>query len=296
MSSKNQKYKIYALKSPAGKLYIGKTCDLDRRLKDHARQAKNGSGYHLHRAIRKYGLQCFEINILDATTDEKEAYNLEKKYVDQLDTCNGDGYNMSPGGRGLGSGEDAPWHGKTLPRQVKAKISKSKSGEGHQLYGVTGEDNPTSRYSSSQVGSALWLLAQGWQGKEIAEVLDISKSHIFHVRSGDFRPDAEASRPDKETLKAAISLLRHKLSDHVEAFRLHSFGESVTDIASAVTLSRRSIGLLLRRETQGFRNWALILKPNTVRRLVNLEDGDMSHPHSRVYIEGINDLLPLRSS
>ena len=83
-----------------GKSYIGQTkFNLEIRLKGHLKSVKAGSEYAFHRAIRKYGIENFqseilEENISDILVEEKEQYWI-KKY-----NSFGEGYNMTSGGEG----------------------------------------------------------------------------------------------------------------------------------------------------------------------------------------------------
>ena len=48
-----------------GKVYIGKTAVLARRWRQHQHLAKRGSETYLYRAMRKYGLDSFSVEIID---------------------------------------------------------------------------------------------------------------------------------------------------------------------------------------------------------------------------------------
>lgn len=90
-----------------GKAYIGQTIrTIDVRLMSHLKAAlKRNSEYTIHKAIRKYGLSCFEIEELDCVECETlsdlkdDLDNLEKFYIQYYDTYH-DGYNMTVGGQG----------------------------------------------------------------------------------------------------------------------------------------------------------------------------------------------------
>lgn len=96
---------IYAIRNKInGKMYIGQSVHIARRLKDHKTRGlktnHNSSNYPLYRAIRKYSLNNFEIIILE--TCKKEVLNEKEIYwIDYYDTTNPDkGYNLHLGGGG----------------------------------------------------------------------------------------------------------------------------------------------------------------------------------------------------
>lgn len=96
------KHICYIVTSTAGdKVYVGYTGKpLERRLGQHFRDARNGSRTALHRAMRKYGFECFSIRALEAFDNREEALNAERRYIQELNSIAPRGYNMTPGGDG----------------------------------------------------------------------------------------------------------------------------------------------------------------------------------------------------
>lgn len=80
-----------------GKKYVGQSIDIEERWKRHICASKK-SEFHIHRAIRKYGIDNFDFSILEECPvdklDEREIY-----WISELDTYN-NGYNMTLGGEG----------------------------------------------------------------------------------------------------------------------------------------------------------------------------------------------------
>ena len=90
-----------------GKLYVGMTSKpLPQRKACHLYDARNGSDFDFHRAIRKLGPEAFEWKEVAQIDSRDKAEELEEFLIEELDTFNGDGYNCTPGGIGVGSGED----------------------------------------------------------------------------------------------------------------------------------------------------------------------------------------------
>lgn len=83
-----------------GKKYIGQTIrNLEIRKREHIGQSYNGSELAFHQAIRKYGEDKFEWNVLDHAYSQEELDDIEKYWIDYYDTYRDSGYNMSLGGQ-----------------------------------------------------------------------------------------------------------------------------------------------------------------------------------------------------
>lgn len=107
---------IYKITNIANnKFYIGQTISsIEKRWCSHVKDAKAGKPWLMCKAIRKYGKENFNKEIL-AYADNKVALNeLEMKFIKELKPH----YNMCEGGGGLGSPTD----------EVRLKISKMTRG------------------------------------------------------------------------------------------------------------------------------------------------------------------------
>jgi predicted GIY-YIG superfamily endonuclease/DNA-binding MarR family transcriptional regulator len=83
-----------------GKMYIGKTRNVEKRWYQHVYDSKRNPTY-FGRAICKYGESTFDIEEIDSHENEDVAYSLEKRWIEKLDSRNPDiGYNLAEGGRG----------------------------------------------------------------------------------------------------------------------------------------------------------------------------------------------------
>ena len=85
-----------------GKIYVGQTKKtLEQRKKNHrCRYISDNSSYHLYNAMRKYGWENFEFEVLDDTaTTAEELDTLEMHYITVYNTLDQSvGYNMYNGG------------------------------------------------------------------------------------------------------------------------------------------------------------------------------------------------------
>jgi len=157
-----QKYKVYIIKSLVNdKIYIGYTKhSLKHRLSTHFRNAKKNSMVNnkFARAILKYGLDNFTIDLLYECSDKNEALMKEVFFINQYDSYKL-GYNSTGGGE-VGSpnknhadfsGEKNPFYGKKHDLETRKKIGQReyKTGKDHMWYGVKhkssfkeGEEHP----------------------------------------------------------------------------------------------------------------------------------------------------------
>lgn len=112
-------YKI--TKEDTGEFYIGKT-SLDRWDSGYM-----GSGVVIQKLVKKYGKDSFDRNILSYHIKEEEAYLCEEQILGECmsdEKC----LNISPGGIGVGSGEQHPNYGKTMSDHQKNLLSESLRG------------------------------------------------------------------------------------------------------------------------------------------------------------------------
>lgn len=83
-----------------GKKYIGLTIyDIDKRLNEHIYNSKTGK-YHFHKALRKYGVECFISEILFESDNINELREKEIHFINYYNTFE-DGYNSTKGGEGF---------------------------------------------------------------------------------------------------------------------------------------------------------------------------------------------------
>ena len=86
---------IYILTSPNNKSYVGQSIQIENRIPQH----KNKDS-HIGRAIKKYGFENFQINIIPIKEEQLDDY--EKLYINILDSHK-NGYNKTIGGQSEGT-------------------------------------------------------------------------------------------------------------------------------------------------------------------------------------------------
>ena len=133
--------KIYKITNKINnKIYIGQTWNsLKERFSDHKKPSSTNC-IKLNRAIKKYGVFNFYIELLEECYSQNDADALEKEYIQKYNciTC---GYNIKEGGSyGKHSEESkrkigAAHKGKIISKETRDKISAAISGPNHHHYG-----------------------------------------------------------------------------------------------------------------------------------------------------------------
>lgn len=125
-------YLIYEAVNPVnGKRYIGKTNDLEVRKAGHRRTSIKG-GFVFGRAIRKYGFETFQWNILSRHKVEADALEEEVRVIKQRREAGVILYNMTDGGDGVSGHKYTPEQNaansaRQLGRKVSAETRKRQS-------------------------------------------------------------------------------------------------------------------------------------------------------------------------
>ena len=130
------------------KSYVGMTYkSLKLRRKGHENDARRGSKYKFHRAIRKYGSDNFKWSVLCFGIQSRSLLGkTEVYYINKFDSMN-NGYNMSKGGFGVTDwsdemrdnarrrgeslvGDKNPFFGKTHTKEVRDRLKATQFKEG----------------------------------------------------------------------------------------------------------------------------------------------------------------------
>lgn len=90
-----------------GKMYIGQSVDIGKRLRNHINDYKaNRYNLNIYKAYKKYGIENFDFDIIEYC-NKNELGRKEVYWIFYYDTLS-NGYNMQPGGEGIGSGKYNP--------------------------------------------------------------------------------------------------------------------------------------------------------------------------------------------
>lgn len=133
-----------------GKIYVGKTVNLRKRLYDHknSENLENVNNFVIHKAIKKYGWDSFDVEILeiiedfDKHRDKQKILNIESHYINLLESTNPErGYNIckfSTDRTGLFHSEEtkqkisAANKGRKLSKESIEKMRMTKTGVPHK--------------------------------------------------------------------------------------------------------------------------------------------------------------------
>lgn len=154
-------YTIYQTTNKVnGKIYIGahKTDDLN--------DGYLGSGKHLKRAMEKYGIDCFEKEILFLFETEELMYQKESELVNKDFIKRNDVYNMKEGG--FGGWDHVDNTGKKFSESSRKKMSiakkQSQKGENNSFYGKRHDEE-----AKKKIGESSKKRAKGVYEKRIEE-------------------------------------------------------------------------------------------------------------------------------
>jgi group I intron endonuclease len=78
---------IYKITSPSGKIYIGQSSNIERRMIEHKYRSKS-KNLKLYSSLRKYGIDNHKIDILFLSKDKYEKDRMESIYIKYYDTIN----------------------------------------------------------------------------------------------------------------------------------------------------------------------------------------------------------------
>ena len=156
------------------KIYIGQTTrTLEERIAEHKRKRNP----LISKAIKKYGIENFSIEIIDKASAINELNEKEFYYIKKYNSISPNGYNQCEGG------------GNTIgykhTEEAKAKMSNKKSemylGENNPFYGKTHTEEAKAKMSEKRKGRKLteeWKTNIGNSQKK--KVVNIDTGEVFN--------------------------------------------------------------------------------------------------------------------
>lgn len=138
-----------------GDFYIGKTSKtIEQRWKAHCYNAKKGVVTYLYNAIRKYGVENFQVEFLSEGLDKEEIF-----FISSLQPK----YNMTRGGDG---GDTS-----SSPRYKENRLQRrSYKGENNPNYGKLGEQSPN--HGKIRTPEQIEKYKAAYKGKRIPVSID----------------------------------------------------------------------------------------------------------------------------
>jgi group I intron endonuclease len=208
-------FTIYLIEDHRKKGYVGVTGQKpEKRFREHKNAARGGNDRHLYRAMRKYGIENFNLIVLDVAKNYEEAYELEEEWIESLGTYRDWGYNMTPGGDGAASGkdhhmagatgEDNPMYGKTRSEEVREAIRQAQTGrektekERKEISErMKGNKISATKFCREQIAEMKWLALNSELAQpEIADRYNTNQSYVSHVKTGKRWPEVEPRKPN----------------------------------------------------------------------------------------------------
>lgn len=93
---------VYIVENTAnGHAYVGKSDYPEHRWRTHQADALRGDGYHLHKAMRKHGVDAFRFHLVEDGVASTEALRLEVEWIAYLRLMGVCLYNLTDGGEGV---------------------------------------------------------------------------------------------------------------------------------------------------------------------------------------------------
>jgi group I intron endonuclease len=153
---------IYKLTSPTGRVYIGRTKNFEKRMGEHKNLSESASSnYKIHQAIRKYGWDNFQKEIL-CEVSHKQAPIVEEQFIKAYNSFT-DGYNSSESGYGGGDtyGDDID-----KINNMKSILKEKMTGNGNPMYGKSHSEEAKQKQREKAKGrfSLEWFIDRN--GKE----------------------------------------------------------------------------------------------------------------------------------
>lgn len=155
-----------------GKVYIGKTYDFEKRKREHIYDIDNDLPFH--RALKRYGIENFDWEIIDSATNDEEIREKEVYWIKYYKSCihmvDSHGYNITLGGEGGVSWNSRPIiQFDSTGEYVDEYVSYSHASV------ATGIDRKgieaCVKHINQTAGGYRWLYKDEWDGKSIGEYI-----------------------------------------------------------------------------------------------------------------------------
>lgn len=220
-----------------GKLYFGQTIRLiEKRWKGHTKEARSGSNYKFHRAIRKYGEENFlveEVLAVSSPTKEKLKAKLdflEQHFIQKFDTFR-NGYNMTLGGEGQ--------FGKLFSEESKRKMSESARKRCDENF----------RKRQSLIAKSLWE-DEEFRNKHSENQRNLLKRRDVQKKLGESRRGVKFSESHRRKIGDAVRGERNGMfgkkqskevimASSIRVFQFNSNGEFIKEFISISEVKRK---------------------------------------------------------
>lgn len=226
---------IYLITNNAnGKMYVGQSYNVNKRLYEHKRKLKENShcNEHLQSAWNKYGEDAFSFEVLEECGKE-HIDELERWYIKELQTQDRTkGYNSEGGGRTC----------QEVSAETRMKLSIVRKGKKHT-------EEAKRKMSASSMGQVAWN--KGLRG--VTHHTEETRRRISQTLKG---------REVSEYARQQISKARSKPIACIEFEEMGAIFPSITMASKRTGIDRKSINDMLigKNKTAGGLHWRYLEK------------------------------------
>ena len=192
-------YKIYKITNIINdKMYVGFTSQtIEKRFNQHKSKSKSDNLDKLHKAIKKYGVDNFKIELISEHQTMNDALDNEKKLISELDLTK-NGYNLSSGGE-WSPNEKIKLRGRTFTEEHRGNISKNHAD-------IRGDKNPMfgkkhSLESRQKISNKLKGKSKSTEARENMSKAALNRSTEHKLKIGA----TKKGKPRSEETKRKIS-------------------------------------------------------------------------------------------
>jgi group I intron endonuclease len=193
------------------KRYIGSAVNIDRRIKYHKSLLKTNkhSNIKFQRAVNKWGIDNFEIIVLEEVYDINVLRDREQHFIDFYNSCS-EGYNLAPNAKGL--------LGFKHSQESKNKMSET-------MKVIAGTKESRDRMSKALKGR---IISKEWRDK-------LRKANLGKKLSEETKAKMSIAQKGKKMSLESIEKMRKankgkKLSlEHIEKMRISKIGFKLSE-------------------------------------------------------------------
>ncbi|HXB28121.1 MAG TPA: GIY-YIG nuclease family protein [Gemmatimonadaceae bacterium] len=252
MGDEKRVWTIYCHTSPSGKRYVGQTRKtMEQRWNEHVSVSRCPSRRRLytvfHAAIRKYGPEAFQHEVLAVSGTREEANAVEADWIKRLNTLLPHGYNVDPGAVGYVERGD-----ETRRRMRETQMSKTPEERRDLSLRAAAAQTPEERRQKALKGAAAQTPEQRREKalKAAAAQTPEQRSAKAQKRWDNATPEQRAHHAQKvrESKREAATVRRE------EKAKLHASPEWQAKIAAEREASR--IAAIEKQRTARLEWWA----------------------------------------
>ena len=180
----------------------------------------NGNGYkhnaHFTNAIKKYGWENFEHNILAVNVSESEAKELEKRYISEYKSNNRlFGYNKSSGGEPMTGVKHSEETKRKMSESAKKKIVSESTRRKLSEIMKNRDEEMKYKFAHSQIGRKPWN--KNLHGKDYPlygiKFSEERKKHISEALKGKPKSEAHIAKISKKVRNIETGIVYKSISE-----------------------------------------------------------------------------------